>query len=296
MNDLTVSFGSRMRRIPLPAWIGLLVAVAVLSAMAGYRAARHSSNSVSSMQSGSSATMGASGRSVLYWYDPMVPNQHFEKSGKSPFMDMQLVPKYADEGGLGNTVQISSHMAQNLGMRIAPVVSGRVSQPIEAVGNIVFNQRTVAVVQARTSGFVSRVYNRAPADVLRKGAPLVDLLVPEWAGAQAEFLALLKSGDRDLIEAARQRLLLLGMPMELVAGIEASRQQRVAITVTTPIAGAIESLDVREGMTVNAGTTLARVNGLETVWLEAAIPESQSGAVAPGQTVEAELTAYPGKH
>jgi Cu(I)/Ag(I) efflux system membrane fusion protein len=28
-----------------------------------------------------------------YWFDPMVPDQHFDKSGKSPFMDMQLVPK-----------------------------------------------------------------------------------------------------------------------------------------------------------------------------------------------------------
>ena len=36
-------------------------------------------------------------RQVLYWYDPMVPDKHFDKPGKSPFMDMELVPKYADE-------------------------------------------------------------------------------------------------------------------------------------------------------------------------------------------------------
>ncbi|WP_256738012.1 heavy metal-binding domain-containing protein, partial [Paraburkholderia fungorum] len=36
---------------------------------------------------------------VLYWHDPMVPNQHFDKPGKSPFMNMQLEPVYADEGG-----------------------------------------------------------------------------------------------------------------------------------------------------------------------------------------------------
>src|SRR3546814_2517024 len=36
-------------------------------------------------------------REVLYWYEPMVPDQRFEQPGKSPFMDMQLVPKYADE-------------------------------------------------------------------------------------------------------------------------------------------------------------------------------------------------------
>ena len=36
-----------------------------------------------------------SGKTVKYWYDPMVPNQKFDKPGKSPFMDMQLEPKYA---------------------------------------------------------------------------------------------------------------------------------------------------------------------------------------------------------
>jgi Cu(I)/Ag(I) efflux system membrane fusion protein len=39
----------------------------------------------------------SSERKVLYWYDPMVPDKHFSKPGKSPYMDMQLVPKYVDE-------------------------------------------------------------------------------------------------------------------------------------------------------------------------------------------------------
>src|SRR5258708_7800988 len=38
----------------------------------------------------------ASGKRVLYWHDPMVPGQKFDKPGKSPFMDMQLVPVYED--------------------------------------------------------------------------------------------------------------------------------------------------------------------------------------------------------
>ena len=38
-----------------------------------------------------------SGRKILYWHDPDGPNVKFDKPGKSPFMDMQLVPVYADE-------------------------------------------------------------------------------------------------------------------------------------------------------------------------------------------------------
>ncbi|MDS6631862.1 heavy metal-binding domain-containing protein [Klebsiella michiganensis] len=63
------------------------------------------------------------GRKVLYWYDPMAPATRFDKPGKSPFMDMDLVPRYADEG-VGEDaggVQISARQQQNLGVRTAKV-------------------------------------------------------------------------------------------------------------------------------------------------------------------------------
>lgn len=49
---------------------------------------------------------------VSYWYDPMVPAQHFEKPGKSPFMDMQLVPKCAQ--GTPNTGDSAQSSAKPL--------------------------------------------------------------------------------------------------------------------------------------------------------------------------------------
>lgn len=46
--------------------------------------------------SGNNVEQDASGKKVLYWEDPMVPDRHFSKSGQSPFMDMKLEPKYAE--------------------------------------------------------------------------------------------------------------------------------------------------------------------------------------------------------
>jgi len=51
----------------------------------------------------------SSGKRVLYWHDPMVPGPRFDKPGKSPFMDMQLVPVYADEAGARH--EITRHTA-----------------------------------------------------------------------------------------------------------------------------------------------------------------------------------------
>ncbi|MGZ5662695.1 MAG: heavy metal-binding domain-containing protein, partial [Usitatibacter sp.] len=53
----------------------------------------------------------------LYWHDPMVPGQKFDKPGKSPYMDMMLVPVYGDEAAADSSVKISSQVAQNLGVR-----------------------------------------------------------------------------------------------------------------------------------------------------------------------------------
>ncbi len=233
-------------------------------------------------------------RKVLYWYDPMVPQQKFDKPGKSPFMDMQLVPQYADGATSGAAISIDPGLTQNLGLRLATVTRGALTSSLEVTGVLAFNERDVAVIQARTAGFVERVYARAAGDVLKANAPLADILVPEWAAAQEEFLALKRNGDADLLVAARQRLRLTGMPTALITQVERSGKTQPYLTLTSPISGVLQELDVRTGMTVAAGETLARVNGLSSVWLAVAVPESETGSIVVGQTVEARLPAFPG--
>lgn len=236
------------------------------------------------------------GRKVLYWYDPMVPAQHFDKPGKSPFMDMQLVPRYADEGpGATSGVQIDPARLQSLGVRYATVERTTFADELTAPGGLEFNQRDVAIVQARANGFVQRVYGRAPGDVVRAGAPIADLLVPSWGGAQAEYLAVRRIGDAALEAAARQRLRLLGMPDGMIEALARSGQAQTIVTITSPIGGALQTLDVRQGMTVNMGQTLAQVSGLGTVWFTAGVPEAQAGQVRTGAPTRVELAAFPGE-
>jgi Cu(I)/Ag(I) efflux system membrane fusion protein len=269
------------------------IAIALVAGAGGYGIARWIGHPADE----SPATQGAdAGRKVLYWYDPMAPSQHFDKPGKSLFMDMQLVPKYADEGG-GDApgVQIDPAASQTLGLRTVAVRRGELASSLTAIGTIDFNQRDVAIVQARSAGFVQRVYGRAPGDVVGAGAPLADILVPEWGGAQAEFLAVRRTGNTALTQAARQRLMLLGMPSGTIASVERTGRPHNVSTISTPIGGVIKTLDVRAGMTMTAGQTLAEVNGLGTVWLNAAVPEAIAGPLKPGQSVQATLAAFPGE-
>ena len=235
------------------------------------------------------------GRTVLYWYDPMVPTQKFDKPGKSPFMDMALVPKYADEGGDDATVKISPGVSQNLGVRLATVTRASLGADVTATGVVGFNERDIAIVQARSGGFVERVARLAPNDVVGSGAFIAELLVPEWAALQEEYLALKAVGNPALEDAARARMRLGGMPESLIQDVAKTGKVRNRISVTAPRGGVIQSLDVRAGMTVMAGQTLAQINGIGTVWLDVAVPESRAGAVRVGQTADVTFAAFPGK-
>jgi membrane fusion protein, copper/silver efflux system len=273
----------------------LATLVLAIGAAGGYWFAQQSPSAGHNPVIAAEETSAADERKVLYWYDPMVPQQQFDQPGKSPFMDMQLVPRYADEGGDSAAVSIDASITQNLGMRLAPVTRGALASNLEATGNLTFNTRDIAVVQARTGGFVERVYDRAPEDLLEAGAPLVDLLVPDWIGAQEDYLALRDAGDPALLAAARQRLRLAGMPPTLIERFERSGKVQALWTVTSPIAGVLQQLDVREGMTLAAGAPLATINGLRSVWLDVAVPEAEALGLQKGQAVEARLPAFPGE-
>nr|WP_294846433.1 efflux RND transporter periplasmic adaptor subunit [uncultured Sphingomonas sp.] len=239
----------------------------------------------------------AEGRRILYYYDPMFPNQRFDKPGKSPFMDMQLQPKYADEAsGAASTaagVSIDPSAMQNLGIRVAEAKPGSLTATLSVSGNVDFNLRNVAIVQARSGGFVTRVFGRAPGDVVRAGAPIAVLQMPEWGGAQTEYLSVKRLGKPELTAAARQRLRLLGMSDGLISSVERSGRTNGAVTITSPISGVIQTLDARAGVTLEQGQTLAQITGIGTVWLNAAVPEAQAGTVRVGQGATATLTAFP---
>lgn len=245
---------------------------------------------------GGETAEGAGEREILYWYDPMVPNERYPGPGKSS-MNMDTIPKYADEGGSSATpgVRIDPALAQNLGVRYATARRGDLEGDLSATAIIGYNERDIAVVQSRADGFVQRVYNRAPGDVVAAGAPLVDLLIPSWGGAQTEYLAVRRTGNTPLIQAARQRLVLLGMSEGVIASVERSGRARNTITISTPTGGVIKMLSVRAGMSVAQGMTLAEINGLSTVWVNAAIPEALANQLRAGQSVEVALAAFPGE-
>jgi len=237
------------------------------------------------------------GKKVLYYHDPMVPGNKFDKPAKSPFMDMMLVPVYADSDGDGSKVTVSPRIQQNLGVRTAAVTEGTLSPQVAAVGSIAFNERDQVIVQARATAYVERLHVRATLDRVAKGQALAELYVPDWIAAQEEFLSVRRMQGTDLaplVDGARQRMRQVGMSDAQIALVDSSGRTQPRFTLVATIGGVVTELMAREGMTVAPGATLFRINGLATVWANAEVPESQAALLRPGAKVQATSPAVPG--
>ncbi len=237
---------------------------------------------------------------VSYYYDPMLPDRHFDAPGKSPFMDMMMVPAYEADAALGDTgtVVLSARISQNSGIRTAVVAEGSLTPRVRAVGTIAWNEREAVVLQARQTGFVEALHVRAEFDSVVAGQPLVELYVPDWVALQEEYLVLSRMQGMELeplLDAARMRMRQAGMDDEQIQKVIESGEVHPRVTLSAPFAGVVSELGVREGMTVMPGMTLFRLNGTATVWAEAEVPESQAALLQEGAQTTARTPSVPGK-
>lgn len=293
-----------MMNKPLVRAVLLVCAGAALLGAGYFLGTRHAGNG----EVGASATNAAStvqkdkvdsktGRKVLYWHDPMVPNQHFDKPGKSPFMDMQLEPVYADESGAATGIKIDPGLQQNLGIRYATVKREETTEGFDAVGTTQFDESKADVVQTRVTGYIDHLYARAPMQRISKGAPIASLFVPDWLAAQEEYLSLKRGGmDMGLLEASRARMRALSIPESLIATLDRTGKAQTHVVLSSPETGVVSELNVRDGAMVTPGQTLAKVAGLSKLWLIVEIPESLALTAQPGMTVDATFSGDPRQH
>jgi Cu(I)/Ag(I) efflux system membrane fusion protein len=167
-------------------------------------------------------------RKVLFWYDPMKPDTKFDKPGKSPFMDMDLLPKYADESAEKSSggIRIDPTQVQNLGLKTQKVTRGMLNYTQTIPANVSYNEYQFVIVQARSDGFVEKVYPLTIGDHVKKGTPLIDITIPEWVEAQSEFLLLSGTGGTPADKGVLERLRLAGMPEEDIQRLRAAAQSR----------------------------------------------------------------------
>jgi multidrug efflux pump subunit AcrA (membrane-fusion protein) len=248
------------------------------------------------------APEASGGRKVKYYKSTMIPGEVKPEPGKDS-MGMEMVPVYEDEAAAAasQTIEIDPVTIQNMGIRTAAVTRGPLRRVVRTFGVIDYNERALADVTTKFSGWVEELYVNATGDLVRRGDPLFEIYSPELYSAQVEYLLAIGSptGSTSGLDALRAsaltKLKFFDISDQQIADLEMSRQPKKTLRILAPQNGFVVEKMVVEGQMVEAGMKIFRLADLRTVWVQAEIYERDLAYIKLGQEATVTLSYLGGR-
>jgi len=249
-----------------------------------------------------SSTKSGGERKIKYWVAPMDPTYIRDEPGKSP-MGMDLVPVYEDEAASGSIISIDPVTSQNMGVRMALVTRKDLSRTIRTVGLIGYEEPKQFSINSKIDGWVERLHVNETGQVVKKGAPLLEIYSPALVSAQEEFLLArnnnmslanspfpaITDGAKRLMDASRRRLKLWDISDRQIASLEKTGEVFKSLTLYAPYDGIVSMKMVREGQFIKSGMELLTLSDISKVWVYADIYEYEMPWVKVGQKARINL-------
>jgi len=237
-----------------------------------------------------------------------------DKPGRCPICGMELVKKETDAKKV-NGVDLGSLLKPTNEFVVSSIpvttIQKREEQiEIEALGNIGYDTREVGSISARVSGRIEKLYVKYRYQRISKGQHILDIYSPELLTAQQNLLFLLKNddGNTTMIQASKEKLLLLGMSNEQLRSVIQSGQPSLTIAVFSNYSGHIheaadkgimnnetalmkdislitEELSLKEGMYLQKGQSVFSVYNPDRAWAILNIYGESQSLVKVGNTV-----------
>ena len=185
---------------------------------------------------------------------------------------------------------------------------------INAIGKVEYDTRTIGTIAARISGRIEKLYVRYKFQPIEKGQKIMDIYSPELLTGQQNLIFLLTNdaANTSLIEAAKDRLLLLGISRDQLQSIIQNKKAIYSISIysnykghlhnatgktenmnaqtTTPTMGSLnpssELLDLKEGMYIKSGQNLFTIYNPAKAWAALNIYTDKQGLIKHGQSVK----------
>lgn len=245
---------------------------------------------------------------------PMHPEIIRDKPGNCPICGMQLVKK--ETGGekiIGVSLETMLKPTNEFVISSIPVVTIRreeVQLEIEALGKVNYDPRHVGSISSRVSGRIEKLYVRFRYQKISKGQRILDIYSPELMTAQQNLLFLLKNdaANTSFIQAAKEKLLLLGMSSQQLQQVIQSGKPSLTIAVFSNYSGHIheaaketnmnnnqsamrdialitEELSLKEGMYLQKGQSVFSVYNPDRAWVILNIYGEHQGLVKTGNAV-----------
>lgn len=230
------------------------------------------------------------------WTCSMHPEIIRDKPGTCPICGMELVKKEQNAVAMNN-IQIDDLLRPTdqfivSSIPVTTVVKKSVPIEVEALGTIAYDTRLISTVSARVSGRIEKLYVKYRYQHIMKGERIMDIYSPTLLTAQQDLLFLLKNdaSNSSLINAAKEKLLLLGMSRGQLQQVINSGKPSMTVAVYSQYTGHIheagntmpgqnppeqkmdisritEELMVKEGMYVEKGQNIFQIYNVDKSWV-----------------------------
>jgi Cu(I)/Ag(I) efflux system membrane fusion protein len=218
---------------------------------------------------------------------------------------MDLVPVTEQEAATA-TIRIDAARRQEIGVKTERVARQPLSTEVRAVGRVVYDETLLSDVTLRIGGYIGRLDVDEPGQYVGRGDTLFTLYSQELYAAQQELLSAVRSqqaaastaapGRADyLVEAARTRLRLWDLAPHQIDQVAATGEPIEYVPILSPASGYVVEKNVVQGAAVRPGERLFRIAGMDRVWVEGEVYESDLPVVAVGQRATVTLPYAPGQ-
>lgn len=206
-------------------------------------------------------------------------------------------------------LQIGPERLQSIGVTVGEVRRKLVQDEIRTTGNIAVDERRLAYVQVRFSGYIQKVFVDSTYQYVRKGQPLFTIYSPELVAAEREYLVarhnrqfLSHSTDRSvvadahsLVDAAVQRLEQWQVPRREIKRLESTGRVQQDLTIDSPVSGFVTEREALPNKFAQPDTRLYTVADLSRIWAFAQVFQNDLGHLKVGDPATLTVDTYPGR-
>jgi membrane fusion protein, copper/silver efflux system len=252
----------------------------------------------------------STGRTILYYVDPMHPAYHSDKPGVAPDCGMTLEPVYADGTAAAATtgsaepssvvpgaIKISPERQQMIGVRFTAVELSGQARSIRSVGKVTFDETRVAHVHTRIDGWIEKVFVDFTGDFIKQGQPMLTIYSPEMLASQQELLLAARARNlmrgnplasaaehgNSLFEAAKRRLELWQLKDDEIDQVLKTGQTIHSVTVYAPASGFVTERKAFPNQKVTPDSDLYTITDLSRIWIVADVFESDITSIKVGE-------------
>lgn len=248
-------------------------------------------------------------RSAQVWTCSMHPQVRQSEPGQCPICGMDLIPVSGDkdEAPAPDQVVLTERAKVLAQLRTSEV--RRRSDPsteLRLLGRVEPDETSARTVTAWVAGRIERLHVRVTGARVRSGQVIAEIYSPEvftahqdLRAAQQQVQRLSQAGEmargaaQAALEAARERLRLLGIRGEQLAALEDESEPLRTVRIHSPFSGTVIERLATEGAYVAIGEPLYRIANLARVWVQLEAYERDLPLLQVGQKVNIQIEARP---